>query len=400
MKKVLLVGSHSCSNRGDMAILRGLVSELKKSDLELTILSREYESSDLLYNDHDLAPDILQGEVRSFRHKLSVRVETLLVFLLFLISKSIAKLFLSPRQKRFIKMLRKHDFVIQVGGSFLVDHYGISQFEYILLAKLAKKRIYLAGHSYGPFRTFRSKLVAKKLLPLVERNFYREVKSKELLESLGIKNIHRGADTAWLINDSKKIFKPTKVIGMTLRDLYPFNKDLGVSQEEFEDKAAMFIDSMNRKGYKVVIYSTCTGFGGYWKDDRIVGMRVKKLVENQEMVDVFLNDVDDIELGFLLKDCDLVIGTRLHSAIIAMTFGTPAFTIYYEHKSLGIIQRVAESSKCIRIDELDSPNTYSLVLETLEKIDEEHKTLEGKLIEEQKLASSMIQEILNLESAS
>ncbi len=400
MKKILLVGSHSCSNRGDMAILRGLVKGLQNElySSSLTILSREFQSSNVLFQDHDLIPDILQGEVKSFRNKLNIRIETLLIFLFSLISKNLAKMILSKRQRKFVNLLKQHDFVIQVGGSFLVDHYGVSQFEYILLSMIAEKRIYLLGHSYGPFRTLRSRMIAKYCLRRVQGNYYREANSKRILEELGVHNITKGADTAWLVGKPKEKTERSSTVAMTLRDLYPFDKDLGVTQEEFENKAANLINNLNERNIKVIIYSTCTGFGGYWKDDRIVGYKVKKKVKQQNMVDVFINDINDLELGKEFQKCDLLIGTRLHSAIIAMSFGVPAFTIYYEHKSLGIVERVLTADYCIQIPELDKPAVEQKIFSTLKELDSLKIQLDDSVHKEKEIVRNMIEEVMIKES--
>lgn len=394
MKKILLVGSHSCSNRGDMAILRGLVQGLKKfdSDSIFKIYSREFESSDILYRDHTLSFDTLHGNIKSFKSKILSRMEMILLFFTYLIFKPLCPLVMSRRQKKFFKELEDYDFVIQVGGSFLVDSYGPNQFEYILLSILKKKKIYLLGHSYGPFRGFISKLLAKSLLKKVEANFYRESESKKLLDNLGIKNLKEGADTAWLVPSSASPDK-SDFVALTLRDLYPFDKVLGVTQKEFEENVALLIDGLNENGIKVKIFSSCTGFGGYWKDDRVIGFKVKKLVKNQEMVEVILDELDDIELGKQLSKCKLTIGTRLHSAIISMNFGTPAYTIYYEHKSLGVIERVLNSKYCLKIQDLNSSVVLDEILKTINNITEVENEVNMKVIEERKLALKMIESI-------
>ena len=46
--KILVVGNHTCGNRGDGAIIRGLVQELESKvlNLELTLMSRFPNSSE------------------------------------------------------------------------------------------------------------------------------------------------------------------------------------------------------------------------------------------------------------------------------------------------------------------------------------------------------------------
>ncbi|VUS83879.1 hypothetical protein SB6421_03814 [Klebsiella huaxiensis] len=48
--KLLLVGNHTCGNRGDAAILRGLLNAIRKArpDVDIDIISRYSKSSEFL----------------------------------------------------------------------------------------------------------------------------------------------------------------------------------------------------------------------------------------------------------------------------------------------------------------------------------------------------------------
>ncbi len=52
----------------------------------------------------------------------------------------------------FVRLLSGYDAIIQVGGSFFVDLYGVPQFEHALCTFMAKKPLFMIGHSVGPFR--------------------------------------------------------------------------------------------------------------------------------------------------------------------------------------------------------------------------------------------------------
>ncbi|HBP97261.1 MAG TPA: colanic acid biosynthesis pyruvyl transferase WcaK, partial [Pantoea agglomerans] len=58
--KILLVGNHTCGNRGDGAILRGLIDSMKsaRSDLEIDVISRYPTSSGYLLQ-QDIKQDAL-----------------------------------------------------------------------------------------------------------------------------------------------------------------------------------------------------------------------------------------------------------------------------------------------------------------------------------------------------
>ncbi|VFS57088.1 colanic acid biosynthesis protein [Raoultella planticola] len=65
-----------------------------------------------------------------------------------------------------------------------------------------------------------------------------------------------------------------------------------------------------------------------------------------------MDEINDVQLGFLLSKCVFTIGTRLHSAIISMNFGTPAIAINYEHKSKGIMNSLEFDSLAISVKDL------------------------------------------------
>ena len=72
----------------------------------------------------------------------------------------------------------------------------------------------------------------------------------------------------------------------------------------------------------------------------MVALNLRHLVNDPSRYHVVMDELNDLEMGKLLSACDLTVGTRLHSAIISMNFGTPAIAINYEHKSAGIMQQL------------------------------------------------------------
>ena len=55
-----------------------------------------------------------------------------------------------------MRLLSGYDAIIQVGGSFFVDLYGVPQFEHALCTFMAKKPLFMIGHSVGPFQNLSS----------------------------------------------------------------------------------------------------------------------------------------------------------------------------------------------------------------------------------------------------
>lgn len=357
---LLLIGNHTCGNRGDAAILRGLLEEIERQHpgTKVTVTSRYPISSAYLLG-HPTVSDpfhiwhkrLASGLMGKIKNKVSqYAVPTLMMraiqtqsgFLLKLLPKSIT---------REVDALHNFDAVIQVGGSFFVDLYGYGQFEYPFAALLAKKPLFLIGHSMGPCE---GRLYRRLMATLLSHSdvALREPVSRQLLakSELPLGRLTSGGDTAWLVDprldksislkwlDERVEKRP--VVAITVRELAPFDKRLNTTQLAYETAVAKLVNQLIADGYDVLAASTCTGIDSYHRDDRMNALSIGANVREKEHYHVVMDELNDFELGLLFRRCELVIGTRLHSAIISMNFGTPAIAINYEHKSLGIMQQL------------------------------------------------------------
>ena len=221
----------------------------------------------------------------------------------------------------------------------------------------------ILGHSVGPFENKEFCDVSKLVFNRAKVLALRESVSKDLLEEKFElpRSYYEGADTAWLVRSNHvaienaaliEFVESENTIAITLRELKPFDKRLGISQDLYEDKYAEICNHLIRKGFNILACSTCTGIDGYQKDDRMVALRVQKKIDTPEKFKVVLDELNDVQLGTLLSKCQLTIGTRLHSAIISMNFGTPAFALNYEHKSEGIMNQLGLPSFGTHLSEL------------------------------------------------
>jgi colanic acid/amylovoran biosynthesis protein len=163
-----------------------------------------------------------------------------------------------------------------------------------------------------------------------------------------------------------------------------------VTQEEYERSFATLCNSLIEVGYQILACSTCTGIEGYQKDDRMVAFKVGKLIKNPEMFKVVMDELNDVELGTLIGKCTLTIGTRLHSAIISMNFGTPAFALNYEHKSEGIMNQLGLPHFGVPISMLINGILIEKVRETLVNVDTIRQEVTIAVEKEKERARNMI----------
>jgi colanic acid/amylovoran biosynthesis protein len=108
------------------------------------------------------------------------------------------------------------------------------------------------------------------------------------------------------------------------------------------------------QGARIVLLPQSLGSGG---DDPAVSRAVRERSEHPEAVEVLEADLGLDELKDLYGSLELLVGTRMHANLIALTSGVPVVAVAYEVKTRGIMEQlgledyVVEIST-IRADEL------------------------------------------------
>ena len=407
--KLLLIGNHTCGNRGDAAILRGLMAELRLQhpDVMIDAYSRYPVSSSYIL-DETLTVDPIEqyhDSATSFIDKVYKRFSRR--FLGYYLARKLKKEDFVNLPKHILKqinVMHNYDAIIQVGGSNFVDLYGPAKFESALCALLAKKKLFLIGHSVGPFNSKRYAKLASTVFSRVEVLALREELSHGLMKKSNVADIKvtKGADTAWIVPNTPitlfphlaKLLENKPVIAITLRELAPFDRQLGVTQAQYEERFADLINALIQEGYRVAICSTGTGIDSYWRDDRMIALKVQALTQNPEC-HVIMDELNDVQIGSFLSHCILTIGTRLHSAIISMNFGTPAIAINYEHKSKGIMAQLEMPELSKDISTLFDGNLLTSAKEVLNNIEQVKVKMNVQVEQERQKVRMMIQNTLN-----
>lgn len=418
--KLLILGNHTCGNRGDSAILRGLIDAITAVDdsVQVDVMSRYPVSSawllgrpvlgDGLYKQRKLHNNAvgLMGRVkkvlrRKYQHQVLMAKAT--------DSGRLRNISIPQGFIDFVKSLHQYDAIIQVGGSFFVDLYGVSQFEHALCSFMAKKPVYMVGHSVGPFQDPQFNQLASYAFGNAKSLILRESVSLDLMKqsSIDTSKVEMGVDTAWLVDHHNETFVPSyavhhwfetirsrKTVAITLRELAPFDKRLGTTQQAYEQAFAAVVNRVIEQGYQVLALSTCTGIDSYNKDDRMVALNLRQYINQPDRYHVVMDELNDLEMGKLLAECELTVGTRLHSAIISMNFGTPAIAINYEHKSAGIMQQLGMPEMAIDIRQLLDGSLQGVVADVLGQLPAINERLAQAVKAEREAGLRMVESVL------
>lgn len=418
--KVLILGNHTCGNRGDSAILRGLLDAINtlQPQTEVDVMSRYPVSSSWLLN-RPVMGDPLYSQMKQHNNAAGVvgRVKKVLrrryqhQVLLSRVTDSgnLRNIAIAQGFTDFVRLLSRYDGIIQVGGSFFVDLYGVPQFEHALCTFMAKKPLYMIGHSVGPFQDAQFNQLANYVFGHCNALILRESVSLDLMKRSEIttEKVEHGVDTAWLVDNHQDDFEPSyavrhwlhtvaqqKTVAITLRELAPFDKRLGTTQQAYEQAFAGVVNRILDEGYQVMALSTCTGIDSYNKDDRMVALNLRQYVNDPARYHVVMDELNDLELGKILGACELTVGTRLHSAIISMNFDTPAIAINYEHKSAGIMQQLGLPEMAIDISHLLDGSLQTQVADVLGQLPALSIRLKEAVQREREHGMRMVQSVL------
>ncbi|WP_333494591.1 colanic acid biosynthesis pyruvyl transferase WcaK [Kluyvera sp. CHPC 1.251] len=419
--KLLILGNHTCGNRGDSAILRGLLDAINtlNPDAEVDVMSRYPVSSSWLLN-RPVMGDPLYAQMKQHNNVAGVmgRVKKVLrrryqhQVLLSRVTDTgkLRNIRIAQGFTDFVRLLGNYDAIIQVGGSFFVDLYGAPQFEHALCTFMAKKPLYMIGHSVGPFQNEQFNQLANHVFDQCDALILRESVSLNLMQRSNITTakVEQGVDTAWLVDHHDGDFTASyavehwfnkigqqKSVAITLRELAPFDKRLGTTQQAYEEAFASVVNRVIDAGYQVIALSTCTGIDSYNKDDRMVALNLQKHIQDPSQYHVVMDELNDLEMGKILGACDLTVGTRLHSAIISMNFGTPAIAINYEHKSAGIMQQLGMPEMAMDIRHLLDGSLGAMLADTLGQLPAINERLQIAVKAERANGMQMVKSVLD-----
>jgi colanic acid/amylovoran biosynthesis protein len=340
--KLLLANLASPANPGDQAILRGTLKLLREyfKNPEITVSTRAYSEKAVYealgcrvipsYPDVEcLATDSKWGKISRIPRALADAAT-------------------------FKEAVRQSDLVFLVGGAYFYSYRnflpGLTFLAHATASHWAKKygkKVIFMPQSYGPF----SSRIARGIFTGAVKNasvvFYREMISGDWL-GRGYPKLHSRfvfmPDSALYLEEkdlihSKPVQSPLKKIGITIR---PWPVTAGAEDRYFEalsqslrrlqEEAALAVriivqvqDSKKAEGDEGISRRLYESLGGDAAEGRLE-LHCRRPYFSLE------------EIAALYAGCDLLIGMRLHSALLGFIVGCPALVTGYQHKAEGIMQ--------------------------------------------------------------
>jgi colanic acid/amylovoran biosynthesis protein len=259
--------------------------------------------------------------------------------------------------RRLAAAIGDADAVVLVGGSNLFDTgtgFGVSSVRLLqfalpgFAAEAMDRQVWVLGHTLGPFESRIGRRTAARLLRRADHVVLREEFSMPVARSLGAGHPVVAADMAFAVDPdlSPRVARVLVTAGLcpggfavlTVRHS-PYGgaaTDDRLVAELAATARGLIADGVVAKVAVVVHTSGPTPV----EDDRMMSARVVDAASTGGQDDVVLVDADlsPAELAALYGEARLVIGERLHSVILALRAGTPAFAIsYFTTKAPGVM---------------------------------------------------------------
>ena len=321
--KILVTDAFCSSNRGDAAILDGILSGLRARlpQAELRVVSHF-------------------PEVGRVMHGVETLSDTDPVALAAAVAEA--------------------SLVVSCGGSFLNDIYALNLGPRLATMALAQRMgvpHVVFAQSIGPLDSALSRTAARNALDGAAWILVRDEASARQVASLGVRApIDVGVDAAvlgTLTPQPRGTDGP--LLGVTVRRWHfpgtSAASDPAAAQERYEIAVAAACDRwVETTGGTVRFLNNCTAYGGYRQDDRVTARSVAGRMRTRAEV------VEDEDLRFDVvrgqaAACDLLLGTRMHSLIFATTAGVPAVGVAYEFKTGEWLREVGLEGRWVPIED-------------------------------------------------
>lgn len=420
MTEILITNAYSARNRGDAAIILGMLESLRRTEIfreaEIRISSADYPADSADY------PVPVVPSFHSLKNRFSSRSNlNALYFLVVLLPMSLlwgiawrfvrVDLPLPGPLRELMRAYARADLVVAAGGGYLYTTSAIHGNVVLLITVysfffgvLLGKPVSLYAQSIGPFAAPWQEWFVRQALSRVRLVEVREKVSRRLLNGWRLSTpVWDAADAAFLLqarppDEDLEMVGTTSgpAVGMTVRKWFRNHE----CQDGYERIMASFVDWLAEERGAEVVFLPQVTFAEGGDDDRAAVRSVVSSVARHDQVRIVEGELSAEEIKWYCGRMEFFVGTRMHSNIFALSLGVPTLAVAYQPKTEGIMAALGMEDFVIPIEDL-SLDALTDRFETLtrdeEEVREHLRRVIGKVEEDAKLAGRLIAEdFLNL----
>ncbi len=353
-----------CYNKGSEAIIRCLHKYLRDElgEYNLTILSANpstdtEELSDL--SQTRVLPILPERKGMRFAAKVLFRAGAM---------RSGARF----RSSHLSSVFDWADAMFEIGGDTVGLHYGGPWVSLELLGRMKRlgKTAAIEAASVGPFKAGVMERHAKRVLASLDAVCAREQITYEALREMGLTNVYRVADPAFLLEPipvELPGWPDDRVLGVGISA--SFARYLGRSTERYIKDSVSLISTFLETSRGCVAFIPHVFFRQEKTDDFSISEEIAQQCKLQERIWMLPHRrFGPGQLKYVIGRCDAFIGARTHATIAALSQRIPTATLTYSHKSRGIFKDAYGSERYVVSPAAwGKPETMDLVRRLFEK---------------------------------
>ncbi len=367
---VLIANAYSARNRGDGVIVSQMVRLFEDRGCTVRVMS-------------DDPQDAARYDVPTFAPVIPIFPEPGATFARRRLAAALWAWVRPPQHPAFDWA----DACISAGGGYFYDD-GSAGARLNLLLRLLTLRaarrqglpVVLFSQSIGPWRSRAAAVLVSRELRRTDLVIVREAISLAVCRELGLKNCELCDDCAFTLEPGRA---PAGVIdgpavGVTVMNQLP--GVIGAGQARYRAALAQgIIEALEDRDEEVLVISQVAAHAG--DDDRPACRTLATELSAAGVRARFLDVVDmaDQELCAVYGSLRLVVASRLHSAIMALSAGTPAVAIAYLPKTHGIFQRMGLGDMSLSASSLNATALARAIGDALQRHDELANALRARL---------------------
>lgn len=304
------------------------------------------------------------------------------------------------------RVLKGTDMFVIPGTGFLTDAFGLTLWgpygllKWSLMARLRGCRIAFVSVGAGPVHGRLGRFLLKRALSLAEYRSYRDVPSRDVVDSLGVRTrddriypdlvfgLSSGELPAAADRDGRR-----PVVGIGLKGYegsYSVPDPLHDTYERYLESLAVFVPWLLDHGYDVQLF--VGDEDTFVMDDLRAVMQARLPADTEGRVtDGSTGSVHEFleQLG----TTDLVVATRFHSVLMSLLLGKPVVAISFHHKCSSLMSDMGLSEYCQDINQMNADALIAKFEALVRHADELEHTV-GQRVEDARRALDEQYEIL------
>jgi polysaccharide pyruvyl transferase WcaK-like protein len=366
MKVITTIGATLTGNKGAASMLIALVQNLKKVIVDdfiinsLTIYAKEDKKFNFYKNLYI---------VRCTPFDIICIAMPLAFFYYFVGWINPLRKFLL--QNRILKTVYDADLIVNIAGISYSDGRGL-----VLLYNIAcdvipimlRKKVFKYSQAIGPFKTFFNRVSAKRILPKMTKIAARGEFTIKNLEEFNLDNYEYCPDAAFSMSiDFKNLSKEMVELCNRLMSFQKMN--IGITPSSvveqyckkfnmpYVDIMASFIESMFEDNkYKLILFPYCCLSAKRTKknNDLWTARNIFKKINNKKNIIYLDKEYSAEDLKYLISCCKVLITSRYHGMITAISSEVIPLVIGWSHKYVETLKEFSLSDLCIDYSSLST----------------------------------------------